>query len=221
MRLRKIPFFVLVPLLLLGLGLIQQQNRPVVTRSVGLADAFDFPFEPDGGERPPWYASYDVQNPYLTSHSRCYDTTVSQLRHAGEDWFRPGGSEVHAIANGRVVYLVPDWDHGDAIVIEHPLKEGWQTPWGDEVVYSLYLHLDSEVQEGEQVARGQVIGHLQPWEYNSHLHLEIRRYADMAVALRCPASGKTWLVGPSYVDEAKSPYSYGYLNPQEWIESHR
>lgn len=200
--------------------------QPGVTRAAMQADAFVFPFEPDGGKRPPKTASYDQKNPYLKDKdgkdllSECYDKSMTQLQHAGEDWFRPVGTEVHPIANGRVVYL-SWWDHGDAIVIEHTLPAGWRNPWGGDTIYSVYLHLTAKVKLDQDVTREQVIGYVNWHPGNSHLHLEVRQHADMSGILKCPASKETSYIGPSYTDAGVSPDTFGYTNPQYWISSHR
>jgi len=114
------------------------------------ANAFDFPFEADGGTRPPAHASYGIKNEQLSSRwAPCYGEYMSELLHAGEDWFRPIGTKVRAIANGTVVYTQTRRD-GDAVVIRHDLKPGWTSPSGGNTIfsvggYSLNLRLNGSV----------------------------------------------------------------------------
>lgn len=206
--------------IMIVLGLLMGNYVPVA-RATANADAFDFPFEADGGTRPPSWASYNVQNSSLTDWSPCYGKNMSQLQHAGEDWFRAAGTDVHAIANGRVIYIAAGWDHGDAIVIEHTLQSGWSNPWGSNIIYSVYLHVDRSVSQWDDVSRRQVIGHVHDWPGNSHSHLEVRRYGDMSSILRCPSSGSSSWIGPSYTDSGVNPDIFGYTNPQNWIDNHR
>lgn len=207
----------LVPLLLGGRWVLPRIPTWPQAESAPTVDGFGYPFE-EIEPRPPWFALFGGQNPLIQGHSRCFDQPISALYHAGEDWFRPAGTPVLALARGEVVGLIPDWDHGDALIVKHTLPEGQLNPWGEPTIHSVYLHLESAVRAGELVERGQVLGQLTDWGPNSHLHLELRRHADMRSVLHCPASGGRYEVGPSYTDEA--PGHYGYLHPQEWIEQH-
>ena len=138
--------------------------HPVVA-AAAVADGFDFPLDPTDGTsgRPPDYASYDAQNPYLLlKWSKCYQKSISKLQHSGEDWFRSAGSPVYAVANGHVVYAQYANYPGYVVVIEHTLPDGVQTPWGNNVIYSMYAHLDSTslINEGADVVVGQQIGQI-------------------------------------------------------------
>lgn len=196
------------------------------TNAATLADAFDFPFEQDGGTRPPWYTNYNTQNPYLTYVRPCYNKNLSVLQHAGEDWFRSAGTDVHATANGRVIFARNFNYPGAVVIIEHILDNNYITPWGNNIIYSVYSHLSTPpnsylIPEGSNVSRGQVIGTVLDQASNSHLHFEMRRYGDMTNALICPSSGVSSWPGPGYTDTGVSPDTYGYTNPQVWIDSHR
>ena len=189
-------------------------------------DGFDFPVDPRDGSsgRPPWYASFNAQNPYLNKWSNCYGKTMSQLQHTGEDWFRNAGSNVYAIANGRVIWA-GRWDNADAIIIEHRLPSGQSTPWGNPLIYSMYGHVNRKVSQWSDVSRGQVIAQIYNWGSNSHTHFEIRRYGNMQDAPEwvngrrlCMKAG--W-PGPGYTDTDANPEWWGYIKPSDWIDHHR
>jgi CARDB len=98
--------------------------------------AFEYPLR--GGDHAPSYAGYDVANEGLKfideykDKMTCYGGNghrMWQLRHAGEDWFRKPGTPVYAVAKGEV-FLVTEWQQGDAIIIEHQLPT--QQAWGSD-----------------------------------------------------------------------------------------
>lgn len=104
---------------------------PPVLILAAQTDGFDFPVDPRDGSsgRPPWYASYNVQNPYVSGWSNCYGKPRSQLQHAAEDWFRSAGSNVYAVANGRVIWSDKNANYpGGVIIIEHTLPSGVSNP---------------------------------------------------------------------------------------------
>jgi hypothetical protein len=122
-----------------------------------------------------------------------------------------------------VFYVYAGWDNGDVVIIEHSLPDAWTNPWGEHTIYSVYLHLTTTINKNDIVQKGQVIGkvHARDDGTASHLHFEIRRYGDMTSILQCPASRTSSVVGPSYTDTGVDPGTYGYMNPQAWIEGHR
>jgi murein DD-endopeptidase MepM/ murein hydrolase activator NlpD len=218
---------------------------PVATQSVGAlaaqTDGFDFPVDPRDGSsgRPPWYAGYNVQNPSLQNcgdsngdgkddcWSSCYNKWFSQLQHAGEDWFRSAGSNVYAIANGRVIWSDKNAKYpGGVIIIEHTLPPGVSNPWGGNLIYSMYGHLDenSLISQWADVKRGQLIGKVYNWGSNSHVHFEVRRYGNMQQAPEWVNGyhfcNTTW-PGPGYTDTNAHPDWFGYTHPSNWIDGHR
>ena len=203
-------------------------ESPLVIQAAD-TDGFDFPVDPRDGSSgtPPWYASYDVQNPYLSDWSSCYGKPLSDLQHAGEDWFRSAGSNVYAVANGRVIWANENANYpGGVVIIEHTLPSGVSNPWGGNLIYSMYGHLaaGSLVAEWTDVQRGQVIGRVYDWGSNSHVHFEMRRYGNMGQAPGsvngCSFCNTSW-PGPGYTDTGCSPDWYGYTHPSNWIDSHR
>jgi murein DD-endopeptidase MepM/ murein hydrolase activator NlpD len=206
---------------------------PVATQSVGAlaaqTDGFDFPVDPRDGSsgRPPWYAGYNVQNPSVSGWSSCYNKPLNQLQHAGEDWFRSAGSNVYAIANGRVIWSDKNANYpGGVIIIEHTLPPGISNPWGGNLIYSMYGHLDpnSLISQWADVTRGQLIGKVYNWGSNSHVHFEVRRYGNMQQAPEWVNGyhfcNTTW-PGPGYTDTNAHPDWFGYTHPSNWIDSHR
>lgn len=197
--------------------------------ATAVTDGFDFPVDPKDGssDRPPWYASYNVQNPAVPGWSNCYGKPLSQLQHAGEDWFRAAGSNVYAVANGRVIWAQNHNWPGAVVIIEHTLPNGVTPPWGGNLIYSFYGHLDpsSLPAQWSDVQRGQWIGRVYNWGLNSHVHFELRRYGNMGQApgnvngyFFCNTAG--W-PGPGYTDTNANPDWFGYTNPSLWIDGHR
>lgn len=97
--------------------------------------------------------------------------------HAGVDLAALEGTPVHATADGVVVFagLYPRkrsigwWRYGKLVVMRH----------GDSFI-TLFGHLSSiAVRQGQQVARGEVVGAVGStgWSTNPHLHYEVRRRA--------------------------------------------
>jgi hypothetical protein len=199
----------------------------VASASNLVTDGFDYPLDPrDGsGSRPPDYADYNANNPYLTQHSACYGVPLSRCQHAGEDWFAPPGSPVYAVANGRVALSRFANYPGYVVVIEHTLPEGVLSPWSNRTICSMYGHLSATdlIPEGAHVVRGQRIGRLYDWGSNTHLHFEMRRWANMNSA---PASVggctfcRSWH-GPGYTAPGCHPDLFGYTEPQAWIAANR
>lgn len=192
-------------------------------------DGFDFPVDPRDGSsgRPPWYTSYSVQNPYVQGWSPCYNRNFSELVHAGEDWFRSAGSPVYAVANGTVIWSDRNANYpGGVIIIQHTLPSGVVNPWGGNVIFSMYGHLNTNslISQWSNVQRGQQIAVIYDWGSNSHTHFEMRAYGNMQQAPQwvngyffCNTS---W-PGPGYSDTGSNPDWYGYTHPSNWVDGHR
>lgn len=127
-------------------------------------------------------------------------------RHLGDDWNGLGGGDsdlgdpIYAIADGYVTYAT---DHnnswGNVIRITHYLPDSTQ-------VESLYAHCSTMiVKENQWVSIGDKIGAIgnAHGNYKAHLHLELRDEVDLPV-------------GVGY-----STNTEGYIDPTEFIESHR
>jgi murein DD-endopeptidase MepM/ murein hydrolase activator NlpD len=176
---------------------------------------------------------YGIQNPDLKYSSNCFGVEKRQLFHAGEDWYRrdgfdTAGSEVTAIANGVVTFADPDFDYpGRVVVIRHILPTS-------QIIYSVYAHLNSplEVSAGQTVYGGQLLGKVLPQAYDglypeyhpegydSHLHFEIRYFADGTHIYEpyCAGSIPGW--GYTYRDHPDDfPATGGYTDPNNFLIS--
>lgn len=137
------------------------------------------------------------------------------LWHTGENWYAlhgdTAGALVYAVADGEVVFAGYDYP-GPVVIIKHA-----------EDLYSQYGHLNYQlnVDVGQQVRRGQVIGTiLQREAPRSHLHFELRTFLiqpevngesprySFNCGVNCPP-------GPGYwpMDAPEHPSVMGWRNP--------
>ena len=107
-----------------------------------------------------------------------YGSTANGTRdpHHGVEFSNPGGTPVHAAAEGTVIFAGPDqqavyapWGnfYGNLVVIEHSNK-----------LFTLYAHLSSiDVRLNQNVPAGEKIGEVgrTGGAIGSHLHFEVRR----------------------------------------------
>jgi murein DD-endopeptidase MepM/ murein hydrolase activator NlpD len=126
--------------------------------------------------------------------------------HLGDDWNGLGGGNsdlgdpIYAIASGYVTFAKdhnPSW--GNVIRIVHFLPDGKQ-------VESLYAHCNEIlVSENQWVSVGDKIGTIgnAHGRYKAHLHLELRSEVGLSI-------------GKGYDSNTE-----GYLDPTEFIDSHR
>ena len=187
---------------------LESQSAPV--------DGFDFPLgDPDGkgayvdkatGKRyDGWYIA--------TKFAEEYSLGI----HPGEDWNGAGGGdtdlgqEVHAVANGRVVFAENCgrlW--GNVVIIEHTFYENQEKL----KIRSLYAHLSEiKTRAGEEVGRRQVIatvGQDPEKLFNAHLHLEFRWDTTLPPTYWPTSAGKNqeWVKGH-------------YASPSDFIKKHR
>ncbi|MDW8148169.1 MAG: peptidoglycan DD-metalloendopeptidase family protein [Roseiflexaceae bacterium] len=197
-----------------------------IRQQAAVADTFDFPISnasliPNAG--------YAAKNPALTRESGCYPgKKIADLYHAGEDWKASAGTPVKAVANGEVVYADPKFDYraGNVVIIKHTLPDST-------VIYSMYGHLtdlkvsiDGKNEKPNIVKKGDEIGKLIYQSYvdnnnkqldNSHLHFEIRTFADGSFL--CGKKEGIFPAGPGYTD--KHPDTKGYKNPSQFIWEHQ
>jgi uncharacterized protein YgiM (DUF1202 family) len=123
--------------------------------------------------------------------------------HTGVDLFNgQAGGEVHAAANGLVVYAADNASYGNMVRIQHLLPDG-------SYVYSQYEHLmDGSllVVPGQVVAMGQPIGQVGDTGFATgpHLHFEIKSLNDDGV-------GYTF---------GNAALLYGYFEPLSFVATH-
>lgn len=140
------------------------------------------------------------------------------------DSFAAAGDPVHAVAQG-VVYLTQEiGNQGWIVILAHHLDD-------DTPIYSAYWHVSRlQVDQGDIVGRGQVIALIHDQGGNSHLHWEIRNFADASNLFPANSSGgqgtcNGHIAGVAYTwDEDLSharPEYWGYFDPVEFIENHR
>lgn len=136
--------------------------------------------------------------------------------HTGEDWYalddNTAGALIYAIAAGEVVYVGSNYP-GRVVIVRHSVD-----------LYSMYGHLDPAVAvaEGEQVARGALLGTVlaRSDDVPDHLHFEVRTFlttgevngAQPRYGFRC---GVNCPPGPGYwpISAADHPAAQGWRNP--------
>lgn len=118
---------------------------------------------------------------------RAYEDGPYTSYHAGIDFRAPNGTPVRAPTGGIVVLAEPMTMLGNAIVIDH----GWGLLTG-------YWHLSSiEVQVGQQVAPGDLIGRVGSTGLSTGAHLHWEMWVNGT-----PVDGLQWLEGFSLWPEA-------------------
>jgi len=209
------------------------------------ADSFDFPLAPahfgayvrgESGALPV-DTRFGVQNPGLGSAGKCFVDQAGQrvpfdrLYHAGEDWFAlnakgrvvwgdSAGAEVRAVANGVVESATLMGYDGYVLIVKHTLPD-------TAAVWSVYWHVaDVQVAQGQAVTRGQTLAHIHNRGSNSHLHWEIRAFADGSALFPADSAGgrgtcNGYITGVGYTwddDPAQAgPTAWGYFNPSVFV----
>jgi murein DD-endopeptidase MepM/ murein hydrolase activator NlpD len=217
-----------------------------VSETAALADTFDFPLDParfgaliPGQSGLPLVDTrFGAQNPALGNAGKCFVSLAgehipfSQLYHAGEDWLalnkrgrvslgKAAGEPVHAVANGVVEAVTLMGFDGYVIIVAHALPEG-------EEVWSVYWHVAAvRVAAGEAVTLGQALAVIHDRGLNSHLHWEMRTFADGSALFpldsaggRGTCNGHSTGVGYTWDDDPVRalPEAWGYLNPTDFVE---
>jgi murein DD-endopeptidase MepM/ murein hydrolase activator NlpD len=180
------------------------------------ADGFDFPVGDTDGKGA--YVDSSTGKRYdgwyiATKFAEEYSLGI----HPGEDWNGTGGGdtdlgqEVHAVANGRVVFAENCgrlW--GNVIIIEHTFYENHEKL----KVRSLYAHLlEIKVKTGKEVRRREIIatvGRDPEKTYHAHLHLELRWDSALSPTYWPSSDGKD----QAWVREH-------YAAPTDFIAKHR
>lgn len=152
---------------------------------VGLLDAaeiasdpglpFRFPLDESIIDYTLFFGWFGVSNECPPGMEDCYKYPV-RLFHAAEDYKRPAGTPVYAMADGRISFSGTAGGYGWLILIDHPQAN----------LYSLYGHLSPsrwKLESGAEVKRGDLIAYLGNPDENGgsaesplepHLHFGIR-----------------------------------------------
>ena len=202
---------------------------------VGLADAtefasddslpFRFPLDASPIDNTLYFGWFGVSNECTPDIVDCYEYPERKF-HAAEDYKRPAGTPVYAMADGQISFSGTAGGYGWLILIDHPQAN----------LYSLYGHLSPsrwKLKSGTDVVRGDLIAYLgeshenggsQEQPLDPHLHFGIRagqtadypskgewRYMGGWIRL-CPQD-VGWLQ-PSLVITSQEIPAGGYPQPQ-------
>ncbi len=192
---------------------------------VGLMDAdeiasdaslpFRFPLEQSPIDETLYYGWFGVSNQCTPDIVDCYEYP-ERLFQAAEDYKRPAGTPVYAMADGTISFSGPAGGYGWLILIDHPQAN----------LYSLYGHLSPSrwrLKVGTDVERGDLIAYLGDSDENggskeqpldTHLHFGIRsgQTADY------PAKGE-WRYMAGWIKLC--PQDLGWLQPSLVITSQK
>lgn len=188
---------------------------------VGLLDAAEIAGDPSLPLRFPldesmlddtlFFGWFGVSNECPPDMKDCYSYPVRQF-HAAEDYRRPAGTPVYAIADGRVSFSGTAGGYGWLILIDHAQAN----------LYSLYGHLSPsrwKLNSGAEVKRGDLIAYLGDPDENGgspesplepHLHFGVRagQTADY------PSRGE-WRFMAGWI--RLCPQDLGWLQPSQVI----
>jgi len=136
---------------------------------------FRFPLDESEIDRNLYFGWFGVSNECPPDKTDCYEYPVLQF-HAAEDYKRPAGTPVYAMADGHISFSGRAGGYGWLIIIDHPKAN----------LYSLYGHLSPsrwKQEAGTDVKRGDLIAYLGDSDENggsaespveTHLHFGIR-----------------------------------------------
>ena len=116
------------------------------------------------------HCSLDFINP-LNSYKyiSCY---FGDGGHGGTDFAAPGGTDIHAMADGVVTNATYHYSYGYYVMIYHGTADDGNS------YATLYAHMNSQplVSVGQTVSKGELIGHVGTTgnSTGNHLHLEMR-----------------------------------------------
>ena len=203
---------------------------------VGLADAqeiasdhslpFRFPLEESPIDNHRYFGWFGISNKCTPDIVDCYEYPTVKY-HAAEDYKRPAGTPVYAMADGVISFSGPAGGYGWLIIIDHPQAN----------LYSLYGHLSPsrwKLKADTHVQRGDLIAYLGNSDENggskeqpldTHLHFGIRagqtkdypggkgEWRYMAGWIRLCPQDVGWLQ-PSLVITSQEIPAGGYLEPE-------
>ena len=173
-------------------------EEPEFARIIPIADNFAYPVGSSEyvtqarDKKDEWYNAQDF----------------GENNHLGEDWNKNSGGNtdcgepVYAAANGTITYAAdagPGW--GNVVIITHTLPNRSE-------VQTLYGHLQEMTRTSGEVNKREKIGSIgnANGTYLCHLHFELRE-----------KKSPLWdQIGPGY-----SPDRTGFLDPSDFIDSHR
>lgn len=180
----RLAYLVLAALLLAGCRTEYPQSCKAST-PVGLLDAdeiasddslpFRFPLDESTVDYALFFGWFGVSNECPPGMKDCYEYPTRQY-HAAEDYKRPAGTPVYAMADGRISFSGTAGGYGWLIIIDHLQAN----------LYSLYGHLSPsrwKQASGTDVKRGDLIAYLGSPDENGgsaesplepHLHFGIR-----------------------------------------------
>ena len=168
---------------------------------------FRFPLDESNIDEDFFFGWFGVSNECTPDIVDCYEFPVRRF-HAAEDYKRPAGTPVYAMADGRISFSGTEGGYGWLILIDHPQAN----------LYSLYGHLSPsrwKQEAGTEVKRGDLIAYLGDSDENggspespvvTHLHFGIRagQTADY------PARGE-WRYQAGWI--RLCPQDLGWLQP--------
>lgn len=168
---------------------------------------FRFPLAESAQDETLFFGWFGVSNACPPGMPDCNHDAQLQF-HAAEDYKRPAGTPVYAMADGRISFSGTAGGYGWLIIIDHPQAN----------LYSLYGHLSPsrwKLESGTTVKRGDLIAYLGDPDENGgskeqplepHLHFGIRAGQTMDY----PARGE-WRYMAGWI--RLCPQDLGWLQP--------
>ncbi len=174
---------------------------------------FRFPLEETAMDNTLYFGWFSVSNECPPDKPDCYEFPVRKF-HAAEDYKRPPGTSVYAMADGQISFSGRAGGYGWLIIIDHPQAN----------LYSLYGHLSPsrwKQAAGTDVKRGDLIAYLGDPDENGgseknpldpHLHFGLRA----GQTLDYPGKGE-WRFMAGWI--RLCPQDLGWLQPSLVITS--
>jgi len=174
---------------------------------------YRFPLEESPLDETLYFGWFGVSNECPPNNEDCFNYPVREF-HAAEDYRRPAGTPVYAMADGKISYSRTAGGYGWLIIIDHPQAN----------LYSLYGHLSPsrwKLSSGTEVKKGDLIAYLGEADENGgsvenplepHLHFGVRpgQTADY------PGRGE-WRFMAGWIKSC--PQDLGWLQPSLIITS--
>ncbi len=152
------------------IGLLEAE---IVARDDSLP--FRFPLEESPSDKTLYFGWFGVSNECPPMAEDCFNHPVREY-HAAEDYRRPAGTPVYAMADGQISFSGTAGGYGWLIIIDHPQFN----------LYSLYGHLSPsrwKLASGIEVKKGDLLAYLGEPDENGgsmdnpldpHLHFGVR-----------------------------------------------